>query len=512
MKKIAIIMFLLVSACVPKTAERSMLLKQVDPVALRMVLAEMPKGAELHTHLSGIPYAEDYLKWAADDGACIHELSGRILAGPCVNGTVAAKDAYRQPDVWGRAVNALSVREGMRDNRMWGHDRFFETFGRFGAVKRDKGRLLAHAVKQAVRDKVQYVEVMLSIYGPQWVSPWAADASWNGKAEECFARLKQAGLFKDMDLARKELGRAERRQRELVGNSPGSNVKVRYINQIFRGVEPAYVFAQMAWSFELVRRDPRVVGLNMVGPEDGPIAVRDYALHMDMLDFFHSKYPDVPIALHAGELTPTLTTPQALANHIKLAVIKGHARRIGHGVGLAYETVPLNTLALMRQKDVALEVLLGSNDVILNVSGRDHPLNFYLKEEVPVVISSDDMGIARSTLTDEYERAVADQGLNYLAVKRVVRNSLEYSFLEGQSLWDNATSFKMVSACYRDDQPDLDCEAFLLSSEKAREQWKLEGKLNRFEDSEVFKRFKEDYSKQISTIIEKGVDAAIGFP
>ncbi|WP_421903098.1 adenosine deaminase family protein [Maridesulfovibrio sp.] len=488
-----------------------MLLRQVDPVALRIVLAEMPKGAELHTHLSGIPYAEDYLKWAAEDGACIEESSGLIVDGPCVNGTTAVRDAYKCLDVWGRAVNALSVREGVRDNRMWGHDRFFSTFSRFGVAKRDKGRLLAHAAQQAERDRVQYIEVMLSIYGPQWISPWAAEVGWNGKPEECFAQLKQAGLFKDMDSARSELSRAERRQRELVGNGPGSDVKVRYINQIFRGAGPAEVFAQMAWSFELVRRDPRVVGLNMVGPEDSPISMRDYALHMDMLDFFHSKYPDVPIALHAGELTPTLATPEGISSHIKLAVTKGHARRIGHGVALDYEDAPLETIELMKKKGIALEVLLGSNDVILNVSGREHPLTFYLKEEVPVVISSDDMGIARSTLTGEYERAVVDQGLSYMALKRAARNSLEHSFLPGQSLWSNATSLKMVKACYRDEQADQECELFLLGSEKAREQWKLEEKLRRFEDSKVFKRFKEDFTKQISTIIEKGVDVGFGF-
>ncbi|ACS81091.1 adenosine/AMP deaminase [Maridesulfovibrio salexigens] len=482
MKKLFLILLIMLSACVPKTPERAIFLKPVDPVALRMILAEMPKGAELHSHLSGIPYAEDYLRWAADDGACIVESSGRIVSGPCKNGTVAAKDAYKRSDVWGRAVNSLSVREGVRDNRMWGHDRFFATFSRFGAAKRDKGRLLAHAVQQAERDGVQYIEVMMSIYGPQWISPWAAEVEWDGKPEECFARLKQAGLFKDMDSARKELDRTESRQHELVGSGPGSDVKVRYINQIFRGAEPAEVFAQMAWSFELVRRDSRVVGLNMVGPEDNPVAMRDYVLHMNMLDFFHSKYPDVPIALHAGELTPTLATPKGISNHIKLAVIKGHARRIGHGVALAYEDTPLKTIELMKKKGTALEVLLGSNDVILNVSGIDHPLTFYLKEDVPVVLASDDMGIARSTLTDEYVRAVLDQNMTYKQLKEAARNSLEYSFLNGGSLWVDKVYSRMVDACSGGVETKNECKKFLSGSPKAALQWNLEKDFKTFED------------------------------
>ena len=42
-----------------------------DPGALRMFLRQMPKGGDLHNHLSGTVYAEDYLSWAAASGLCI---------------------------------------------------------------------------------------------------------------------------------------------------------------------------------------------------------------------------------------------------------------------------------------------------------------------------------------------------------------------------------------------------------------------------------------------------------
>ena len=38
-----------------------------QPSALLAVLAAMPKGGDLHNHLSGAVYAESYLRWAADD-------------------------------------------------------------------------------------------------------------------------------------------------------------------------------------------------------------------------------------------------------------------------------------------------------------------------------------------------------------------------------------------------------------------------------------------------------------
>ena len=41
-----------------------------DPVKLRNFLFRMPKGGDLHNHLTGSIYAEAYLSWAAEDGKC----------------------------------------------------------------------------------------------------------------------------------------------------------------------------------------------------------------------------------------------------------------------------------------------------------------------------------------------------------------------------------------------------------------------------------------------------------
>ncbi|MBL8740952.1 MAG: hypothetical protein JNK04_07660, partial [Myxococcales bacterium] len=43
-----------------------------DRAALEAFLAAVPKGGDLHNHLSGAVYAETYLDWAQDDGDCIN--------------------------------------------------------------------------------------------------------------------------------------------------------------------------------------------------------------------------------------------------------------------------------------------------------------------------------------------------------------------------------------------------------------------------------------------------------
>jgi adenosine deaminase len=84
----------------------------------------------------------------------------------------------------------------------------------------------------------------------------------------------------------------------------------------------------------------------------------------------------------------------------------------------------------MKSKDVAVEVSLSSSDVILGVRGDRHPLRAYLRAAVPVVLATDDEGVSRSDLTNEYMRAAVEHGLGYRELKKISRDSLRYSFLE----------------------------------------------------------------------------------
>jgi len=52
-----------------------------------------------------------------------------------------------------------------------------------------------------------------------------------------------------------------------------------------------------------------------------------------------------------------------------------------------------------------------------------------------VSISTDDEGVSRSNLTMELVKAVERYGLSYAEVQELVRNSIEYSFLRGESLY-----------------------------------------------------------------------------
>ena len=416
-----------------------------DPSLLLAFLARMPKGGDLHNHLSGAIYAENYLRWAADNRLCVATATLSIVAGTCdaTLGRPPASDIVRNATRFNQAIDAMSMRHWDRSRN--GHDHFFATFGKFGPASGRTGEMLAEVVARAAAENVSYLELMLTADGGAGAARGLA-AGWDPDLTRLRDTLLAAG-FRDavVTAARARLDQAEARERELLPcdlaqADAGCRVTVRYICQVARGSAPESVFAQMLAGFEIVSADPRFVSLNLVQPEDDPVAVRDFSLQLSMIDFLHAFYPRVKLSLHAGELTGGLVPPETLRFHIRDSIRLGHASRIGHGTGVMYEDDPIGLLREMASKRVLVEVALSSSDLILGVSGSRHPLRTYLKFGVPVALVTDDAGVSRSTLTLEYKRAVEEQGIDYLTLKRMARNSLFYSFA------DDATRTRLLAA------------------------------------------------------------------
>ena len=405
-----------------------------DPAALLAFLRAMPKGGDLHIHLSGAVYAESYLRWAQEDNDCVITMTFAIVAPPCDGpmGRPAAADALRNPATLNQAIDALSMRSW--NAAQSGHDHFFAAFTKFGPASTKTGDMLADVTARAGAEQVSYLELMLTPY--QTITAYRGlsgdtDRDFRGMRD----RLLAAGLKAVVTEAKQRLDAAEARQQQLLRCAtpmadPGCQVTVRYISQILRTATPARVFAQMVAGFEIAMAEPRVVGINMVAPEDDPVAVQDYSLHMAMLDALHGLYPGVRIALHAGELVAGLAPPDALRSHIREAIEIGHAERIGHGVDIGGEDNAADLFRELGAKHILVEIALTSNDLVLGVHGRQHPLSKYIEVGVPVALVTDDEGVARSSHAQEFLKAVEDQGLDYRTLKRMVRNSLEYAFVD----------------------------------------------------------------------------------
>jgi adenosine deaminase len=157
--------------------------------------------------------------------------------------------------------------------------------------------------------------------------------------------------------------------------------------------------------------------------------MRDYTLHMKMFGFLKSVYPDVKTALHAGELALGDVPPEGLKFHIDQALGLAKANRIGHGLDLAHESQAIGIMHRMRADDVPVEINLTSNGYISGIEGASHPITLYRKYGVPYVISTDDSGVTRHTLSHEYMLFASRYKPGYAELKKASYNSLRYAFL-----------------------------------------------------------------------------------
>ena len=481
-------------------------------------LKPFPKGADLHMHLSGAVYAETFIAEAIKQGLCVAPVDAGKPASPigkdavefvapiagsrCGPGAVPASTALTNQELYDNLVDSLSMRAFVPFEGINGHDQFFSTFARFGSLKDVAGEWLDEVATRAAGQNEQYLEIMQT---PPFSNAakignqigWPAGSEKNVAPQTLAALRNQllgAGLHQDVAVDTKYFADAKSVRDSIEhcsGSGPASpecGVRIHFLYQVLRGFPPQQVFAQTLLGFEVATTDPDVVGINFVMPEDGEISMRDYHLQMQMLDYLHSVYPKVHISLHAGELALGLVPPEGLRFHIREAVELGHAERIGHGVDVLYEDRPFDLLKEMAARHVDVEINLTSNDGILDVKGRDHPLAAYMAAHVPFSLSTDDEGVSRIDLTHEYARAVDEQDLSYVDLKHSARDSLEHSFLPGESLWVQPDNYDhMKSACdaaiTANSKPSDACSKFLDASEKAAQQWELERRLASFEAS-----------------------------
>src|SRR6266550_2373355 len=503
-------------------AARAFEAARANPLDLHAFLARMPKGADLHYHLSGGIYAESFIRVAAEEGLCV-DLASHSFVRPaaaaqsvpsqpvCGDGKVAAAKAFADQNLYDALIDAFSMRNFVPTTGISGHDHFFDTFGKFydalfgenATSRRHSGEWLDEIAARAASQNEQYLELMET---PDFshTAQIAKEIGWRGvraplgaSQNEDLSQLRTEllarGLRDDIAVARAARDEAEtsRRTREHCGEpqeAPACKITIRYLYQVLRGFPKEQVFAQTLLGFEVVSADPRFVGINYVMAEDGATSMSDYALHMKFVGFLHGLYPQVHISLHAGELAPGLVTPEGLCCHIRLAVEEAHAERIGHGVDVMYEDHPYELLKEMAAKHVMVEINLTSNDVILGVKDKDHPLPIYRKYHVPVALSTDDEGVSRIDMTHEYVRAVETYTLSYMDLKQMVRTGLEHNFLPGTSLWREPDNFIHPMAACGQDTPgaakrSVTCAVFLKSSEKAQQQWELERRFREFENS-----------------------------
>jgi hypothetical protein len=465
-----------------------------NPLLLTDFLARMPKGSDLHHHLTGAVYAESYIDYAVEDGLCIDRMTIKILPPPCDDseGRLPASRALADFPFRNLVIDTWSIRNfhpSPEDRDVRHH--FFAAFGKFDLVTNGHwGEMLAEVTHRAAVQHEVYLEAMLTPDQGEAMQ-LGRQVGWTDDFATMRSRMLAAGMTKVVADGRRNLDVGEKKMRDVLGcggphPDPGCGIVLRYLNQVLRAFPKEEVFAQMLAGFEIASVDPRVVGINLVQSQDEYGALHDFELQLQMLDFLHGIYPKVHISLHAGELTPGEVKPEELfASHIRQSIELGHAERIGHGLDVMYEKNARSLLAEMARKHILVEDCVSSHEPVRGITGPENVLPIYLQAGVPLAIATDDEGIVRSQLTWYFRRAVEGYGADYNGLKQMIRNSLDHAFLPGASLWVAPEKFAMVESCAGENlNPEpvsAVCRSYLESSERARLEWKEEVEFSRFE-------------------------------
>ena len=455
-----------------------------NPTKLTLFLRNIPKGGDLHHHLTGAVYAESYLDYAAADGDCF-DATSTIVPPPC--------DAGKGPWPAARAIDDLQFRNQTIDvlsgrNYVAGNGEaspevhFFQTFFKFDlVVNKHWAQELAEVQHRAALEHELYIETDLS--PDKFKSMDLGDkVGWTDNFDLMRAKLDAAGVPALVTQSRKDLDAAVTGSRTLLGCTQpvpdeGCALTLRFIFQVLRDRPNQQVFAQIQTAFELANVDRRVLSVNPVESQDDFKALRGYGIQMRMFGYFHKLYPRVQLTMHAGELRPGLVPPENMndQSEIRQAIDVAGAERIGHGIDVLQERDPEALLAEMARKHILVEV-----------AGGHALLPVYIAAGVPVALATDDEGVERADLTARFANAVQRYHIDYFGLKKMVRDSLEHAFIGGPDLWAAPETFTaMVPAC-AGRAPAITpaagaCRAFLAGSPRAALEWSEEAAFAVFE-------------------------------
>jgi adenosine deaminase len=431
-----------------QSAERYLEKIRNNEALLTAFFQQMPKGGDLHHHFSGSVYAEPLLERAIAEDFYLNLETMAVSKTKPSNGNwenfSSLKNKGKLEYYEQQIMQTWSVKD--YNGSVPSDDQFFDSFMKFEpTIQGHFAEGMLELKKRAIAENVTYIETQLSTIPCDMNVSDLAD--FNAKLRQAAEQKDEKAVLKLLDELYKSLQKKEaKKYAEDFNNNfiaklhkdlkmDDEKFTMRYQNFVLRFMEPVDLFKNLVVAFISSSESKLTAGVNIVSPEHGENSMKDYWLHMVMFKYCHSKFPDVKYTLHAGELTLGLVQPEELTWHINHAIYVAGANRIGHGVDIAYEANSYDLLKYMAQKNIPIEINLVSNEFILKVKENRHPFTLYKEFNVPIVISTDDAGILRSNMTEQYVLlAKRYTDVNYETIKKYVYNSINYSFIQDESV------------------------------------------------------------------------------
>jgi len=369
--------------------------KSPNIAQLNLFFSKMPKGGDIHHHYSGSIYAETYLDWVEDADYWIDKNTLEISKVK-MSSSISVKQLRSDTERYRRLLTLWSDKDYKNHYhaQLPPDANFFSTFSHFHPISKSYHKGLMIFKERAIKENVSYIETMFKSVGYSYQDTSFDENIRKAAGSEAVSLLlNKLSLKIDADDAFKEkINEFIKKIEEAHQDIDDDKFMMRYQTYATRNDPPSVVFSALYSAFKAVETSELLVGVNIVGPENGVVAIADYNLHMQMFAYLKKKFPSVNVALHAGELTLGMVRPKNLKFHIAQAIDIAGAQRIGHGVDLPYEEEAIDLLKRIKEKSV-VEINFTSNEFILGVKGREHPYLMYSAYDVPIVICTDDSGV-----------------------------------------------------------------------------------------------------------------------
>lgn len=195
-------------------------------------------------------------------------------------------------------------------------------------------------------------------------------------------------------------------------------IDLKIIYSKWRRENAAKTLAHLKDSLEFSKKFPGlIIGFDLVSEEDEGFSLLEHApvLLNQTMDYF----------FHAGETNRFGST---VDENLIDAVLLG-TKRIGHGYALVKHP---EIKEMVKEKDICIEVSPISNKMLHYIKElRNHPLAYFIADDVPIVISSDDPSFFNTTpLSHDFYMTfvgISSAHSDLRLLKQLAINSIKYS-------------------------------------------------------------------------------------
>ncbi len=345
----------------------------------------MPKGAELHLHLTGAIPGDKLLEIGEQLGVKLPVdgiLKVMRLADLAAYGVPADKKELAVADLPAKLRSDLAASLVTKDGETF--PQFLDKWKVIGPITNNEKAqylMMKYLAEYAKAQNIVYLELLVSGNPPE-AQEWAVAAAKKVEKETgvTLRLLAYDGWYSSMEQDEAAIAKAR---------------------QLY----------------------PEVVGFNMVADERMPPLD-----HYEAFKPLREKLARLQVTLHAGEQAGTASN---IVNDLLL-----NPKRYGHATHV--EEDPLAEAVLYENK-IPVEVSLISNEkTLVQTDLSKHPEPKLLAWGVPIVPDTDDPGVFGSTLSDEYRLSQSQFGLSWDQLKEMSRNGVRSSFV------DDATKARLL--------------------------------------------------------------------